>query len=262
LAHILPSNRPDPWMLNATREWCELHPVGHPDPRPLLYHNRVIRLANALFTVSRRGMGGLETLRQRFLRRNDTRAAFFEAEIASLLVYNGCKVDVVEESGTRGDDFDLLAKVKGIDVSVEVTSVGEKIPLSIGAFYNRLKSKRNQVPADRPAVLYVNIPGNWMRRSTFSEIVLHAALRRFLFRSRRYNMIVLMWDTPSFNSEGDATVHRRVQPIYNNIARHRIPDVSVFGLKRDMWGTQRMADSFYRYVKRYRDNRMSPKERG
>jgi hypothetical protein len=114
---------PDPWMLNGNRAWLAKHPVPS-DVRRIVWHYRTVRLANALFTlVTEDRTTGYERLRLRFMTRPDMRATFTEAEIASLLVTNRCEVEIVGESGIRGNDFDLLAKVEQTPVSVEVTVI-------------------------------------------------------------------------------------------------------------------------------------------
>jgi hypothetical protein len=85
------SSTPDDWMLNGNDDWLRANPIN-PDVRRLVNNHRVIRLADALFTLLIGHARGLETLKRRFLERA-TKPCFIEAEIASLLVYNGCEVE-------------------------------------------------------------------------------------------------------------------------------------------------------------------------
>jgi hypothetical protein len=91
------------------------------------------------------------------------RALFAEAEIASLLIRNKVPVRIIGESGTRGEDFDMLATVRGVPVSIEVTAIEEGAIMSPRSILNRLRSKRKQVPPTRPAILYVVVPSAWMK---------------------------------------------------------------------------------------------------
>ena len=241
---------PDPWMLNGTTAWLASHPVPPPDLRSIIHTNRVIRLGDAWFTIVNNRLHGLETLRQRFLRRNDTRAPFTETEVASLLIYNGCSVRVVAESGVRGQDFDLAVTTHGVEVNVEVTSITGG-PLSLNTTLNKLTGKRNQVPHNRPAVLYLYIPETWMERRSFAILILDAAIRRFFLKSRRYNMIVLVWEAISTTPEGGVP-HMYIQPVFNNRARLKIPDRTVFTLKRNNWGITRNSKSVLDSLRSYR----------
>lgn len=243
------NENPDTWMLNGNEAWLAAHPVVAPDMRRVIYSHRVIRLSDALFTVSRE-IAGFDRLRQRFLKRKDTRALFAEAEIASLLIHNGCSVQIVGESGVRGQDFDLLVTARGVSVSVEVTAI-EGGALSARTILNKLNGKRDQVPANRPAVLYIRVPETWMRNYTSAFLVFNEAIKRFMRSSRRFNAIVLVWEgvTPA---EGGGVLHRLMQPVYNNRPRWIIPDLTVFTLKRDKWGLDRYSVSFLDSLRSFR----------
>jgi hypothetical protein len=238
--HIQPSATPDPWMLNPNNSWLASHRARLPEGWPLIHGTRITRLGDALFTVIPKLQEG-EELRQRFLKRNDTRASFIETEVASLLIYNGCSVRVVGESGARGQDFDLAATVRGVSVTVEVTAI-TKGPMTINTVLNKLHGKRDQVPADRPAVLYIHIPENWMRNRSLAFLILDTAIRRFFRKSRRYNTVVFLWEWVRIAPDGNKA-HMSVQPVYNNHPRFRIPDYTVFSLKRNQWGMQRVSRS-------------------
>jgi hypothetical protein len=228
-------------MLNGNDAWLATHPESPPDLRRATYSSRVVRLADAIFTIVGK-VDGFERLRQRFLTRNDTRSSFLEAEIASLLIHNGCSASVIGESGVRGQDFDLLATVRGTQVSVEVSAnTGGK--LSINTVLNKLNNKRDQVPRDRPAVLYVRLPDMWMQNDKIGFLVLSAAVRRFMMKSKRINAIVFSWErvTPV---DGGGGLHRWMAPVCNNYPRQLVPDYSVFTLKRDKWGAEAFGVSF------------------
>jgi hypothetical protein len=112
--YVLPSFHPDPWMLNGNDEWFKAHPVDGTDIRRGLHFYRVVRFSDALFTVGLGRISGFDVLRKRLRERTDMRALFAELEIASLLVKNKATVNVIGESGTRGQDFDLLVTVRGV----------------------------------------------------------------------------------------------------------------------------------------------------
>ena len=115
---------------------------------------------------------------------------------------------------------------------------------------NRLRSKRTQVPASRPAILYLVVPDAWMENYNLAVLKFDAAIRRFMLQSRRFNAIVLSWEdvTPT----GDITITRHLQAVYNNHPRFRIPDYSVFGVKRNKWGTSAYSDSLLNQLRTYR----------
>jgi hypothetical protein len=242
--------KPDPWMLNANDAWLAAHPVAAPDLRRVTCFNRIIRLSDALFTLTRGKVDDFELLRQRFLKRQSPRAPFTEAEIASLLVRNGCGVRIIGESGVRGADFDMLATVRGVDVSVEVTEIGTE--LKVSSLVNKLKSKGNQVPKNRPAVIYVHVPAHWMKNRTLAFLIMNQAITRFMRGSRRYNAVIIIWEEmraeARANREGGA-LKRFLQPVYNNRPRWPIRDLTAFGLKSDKWGSRAYANSLLDFLR-------------
>jgi hypothetical protein len=94
------SEDPDEWMLNGNDAWLAAYPIEN-DVRRVVHAHRVIRLADAFFTLISSGVKGVDTLKERFLCR-PTKPCFIEAEIASLLVCNGFQVEIIKESGIRG----------------------------------------------------------------------------------------------------------------------------------------------------------------
>jgi hypothetical protein len=258
-SHVALSDSPDTWMLNASEKWIDANPVSPPDLRALFYSNRIVRLAGAWFTLLDNGFDGTEALLKRFQRRDDTRAVFMETEIASLLSVNGCGVRVIEETGVRGRDYDLSATYHGVETSIEVTAISHR-PLSIKTTLNRLQDKRSQVPDDKPAVLYIHVPLMWINNYVFAQIVLDTAVRRFFFKSRRYNMIVFMWERAMLGGD-HGRVELKIQPVYNSWARFDLPDRNVFSVKRDKWGLSRCSKSFFEALLVYRMSKQPTTER-
>jgi hypothetical protein len=176
-------DKPDEWMHNRKGDTS----IGR-----IVYGHRVVRLANAFFTLLEQRAKGFDTLRQR-LQTRATKPCFVEAEIASLLVYNGFEVEIIGETGVRGDDFDLSAAKDGVVLSVEVTAKQDG-PLTVQTIINTLRAKRTQVPAHRPAVLYIQVPPEWMRDTQRAQNIFTQAFCEFFKRSRRFNAFVLVWE--------------------------------------------------------------------
>jgi hypothetical protein len=245
--YILPRDKPDPWLLNASKAWVEANPAAPSNPRGVIYARRVIDLADSFYTMLNRKLHGFNLLRQRFQTRNDTRALYYEALIASMLLRNGLSVEVIEESGVKGSDFDLLVNVKGVSVSVEITEL-TNATLTATAVLNKLQHKRAQVPPTRPAVLCMIIPEIWMKNFSHSFLLMNQAFVRFVRRSKRFNAIILVWT--GFRSVPNGIyLTGGLLPVYNNYPRWPIPDYSSFFLKKDRWGTSTFADSYVAAVR-------------
>ena len=135
-------------------------------------------------------------------------------------------------------------------MSVEVTVIA-KGPMTVDTILKKLHGKRDQVPPDRPAVLYIHIPETWIQNRSLPFLILDAAIRRFFLRSRRYNIVVFLWESVRIAPEGN-TAHMHVQPVYNNHPRFRIPDYTAFSLKRNKWGMQRISRSLLDALRTFR----------
>jgi hypothetical protein len=239
--YIRLNSNPDAFMLNGNDAWLAANPVSPPDMRRVIYTSRVVQLSDAMFTIVPK-VNGFERLRQRFHKRNDTQALYSEALITSLLVRNRASVRIIGESGKRGEDFDLLATVRGVAISVEISGF-EGSALSVRTILNKLNAKRSQVPANRPAVLYLIVPQAWMVNYTAAFLVFNHAIVTFMRRSKRFNAIVLVWEYVRAE-EGGGWTGSNIQAVYHNSPRWRIPDHSVFGAKPDKWGRCLYSDSF------------------
>jgi hypothetical protein len=242
------SEDPDEWMLNGSDSWLAANPIEN-DVRRIVHTHRVVRLADALFTLISRGVQGFDVLKGRFLSR-PTKPCFMEAEIASLLVFNGFHIEIIKETGVRGEDFDLLATKDGERVSVEVTSKIDG-PMTVRTISNTLHSKRDQVPAGRPAVLYMHIPPGWLRQEKIGMPTFTKAILNFSKRSKRFNAIVLVSEevVPHLNG-GFPTMMLRA--CFNERPRHFFAARHLFEPQQLRDGRRRMALSFLDSIKAHR----------
>jgi len=251
------SDTPDPWLLNATDKW---YLANRPDEvaRRSVFSYRIVRLANAFFTLIKRGTSAsaFELLRRRLQTAPDVQPTFVEIEVASFLVRNGAEVRVIEESGIRGQDFDFLAISDGMEVSVEVTSLRHR-PLTVQTISNKFKEKRSQVPDGRPAVLYMGIPAEWMVDSATAYSVFTEAATRFMRGSHRYNAFTLLWEAEVLSGTRPAT-RLTTQSCYHNNPRHRLSGGTVFDMQSEA-ADRGMADSLLEFLEAVRAKRAATK---
>lgn len=236
--NIRPVATPDKWIQNRLRSDAT-------NTSWIIHFHRIIKLADAFFTLLHSQADGFDVLRNRFHAR-PTKPCFIEAQIASLQAANGFKVEIVGESGLRGRDFDLTARRDGIVLNIEVTSKDE-IPLSAKTVRNTLKSKRTQLPTTGPAILYMHIPANWMQDKKAAQAIFSEAFSDVFSRSRRFNAVVLIWEYVMATPVG-GTSNVELWPCYNNNARHQF-DRELLDLPLDADGRPRFANSFYDFLK-------------
>ncbi|NOT42492.1 MAG: hypothetical protein HOP13_18600 [Alphaproteobacteria bacterium] len=230
-ANVRLHSQPSRFMLN---EFDELS-----DNR-FVHMERVTRLADALFRLM--GCAGFEVLTNRFQQR-DAKSCFYEAEVASDFVEDGFNVQILEERGKRGSDFDFVAKRDGVIINVEVTAKDTEIP-SEDTFYSTLKSKRTQVPQDAPAILYVFLPPSWPKNQ---QAMMHATTvgaARFFRGSQRFNAVVVLWDVMLSLGEGMVTACA-FHPFLHSNPRHAMPSLSFFGRMRPENSVQYFRDRLH-----------------
>lgn len=228
---------PDAWMHNQK---------GDAGTNRILYERRVTQLGDCIFTLLKSQVKGLDALRNRFLTR-ETKPCYIEAEIASLLAYNGLQVEIIGESGIRGEDFDLAATKDGVTVSVEITAK-EAGPLTVQTLTNTLKSKRTQVPSNRPAVLYIRVPAEWDPSLPENHEIFNAAFNDFCRGSRRFNAIVMVWEEV-LGFMGGAFTPMTMWACHNNNPRHPYPNVDLlFVPKAAHDGQVLLAHSFFEFL--------------
>lgn len=235
--NILPASKHDDWMQNRLK---------HGGTSGVVHGHRVVRLADALFTLFFNKVEGFDVLRRRFHTR-PTKPCFIETEIASLLAFNGFKVEIMAESGKRGSDFDLAAKKVRIELSVEVTGKDE-LPFTVNTIKNTLKKKRTQTPSDRPAILYMHVPAIWMDNLPKAQAQFTEAFTDFFIRSHRLNGIVLVWERVVPFANGGFP-QMMMWPCYNNRPRQPFNQWDLVTLGMDSEGKPRYALSFYDWLK-------------
>jgi hypothetical protein len=212
----------------------------------IVWGHRVVRLANAFHTLLQAQVTGFGILRQRFHKR-PTKPCFIETEIASLLTVNGFKGEIVGESGVRGRDFDLAAHHGEIMLSIEVTGK-EGARLTANTIRNTLTGKRTQIPAIGPAILYMHVPGSWMRNLAEAQGIFNRAFNDFFRRSHRFNAVFLVWEeVVPFPGGGNAQM--TLWPCYNNQPKHAFSGWDMLNLPNDSHGKPMYAMSFYDWLK-------------
>lgn len=203
---IILSDHPDSFMLNELDENSENRWV---------HQDRVISLGDFLFLLS--DARNSDCLIKRFQER-ETRPCFLEAAAAEAFAENRFRVEIVRESGKRGADFDFAAHKAGITLNVEVTGLTSQA-LTQRAIENVLNNKRNQVPADKPAVLFVTIPEAWTHDGQAAEEAIGSAVTAFFRGSKRLNAVVFSWE--AILSVGDARMFAVTQkPYFHPTPRH------------------------------------------
>lgn len=156
---------------------------------------RLGRMANALFDLQH--VPGFDAKLESW-RTMDPESFFAELDGAHVLWLAGVEFEFVSETGRKGDDYDVLIEPAGRKVCGELKcraeiKKSEIKKIDVEGLVNTLDKARKQVPADRPAIVFVRVPETWATDPTF-EITAKVAMSKTFRRSGRIRGVVLTWE--------------------------------------------------------------------
>lgn len=162
--------------------------------------NRTVLVAETLFLL--RNSPGFEELRSR-LEGRKLRASFFEMLTAKQFFKAGFEIEARPLTGTRGKDFDFLARRGDEAVQVEVTAFVAPA-YSEKTILNALSKKRGQMSADKPGVIYCVMPESWLEDRANLNAELDVVIPKFLAAADKINAVV-MWGELRLDFNHDGT---------------------------------------------------------
>ena len=214
---LLRDTNVDPFMLNGTKKWlADNTPEEVPDIRHNLHLWRTTRLGDALYSMIKYNVASVDVIRQRF-QKETTHSCFTELEVGRFLLCRDFRLAYVLESGVRGKDYDIDAEKGGIHISVEANSKRGN-DFNISTIENTIRTRRNQVPNNRPAILCIDVPQNWAPDDMDRIMLYNNAVSNVWRRSGRWSALLLQWERIKRLSEGVA-IGREFRVCYNERAR-------------------------------------------
>lgn len=184
--------------------------------------HRVHELARRIFELGQEDFAPqlLDNLRKR-----DLFGAVFEADVVRMLVAGPFMVDLREEGGVLGDDYDIdLWLTPEEPWAIEVKTKEEHEPWRAGKLSHSIKRARKQLPAEGKGGVFIRIPGEWVTDDADRRGILDEA-KSALQRTSRVQAVVLVWEAWQDNSVGGLTPVR-----HHRIVRQETLDSSVEGL--------------------------------
>ncbi len=207
-----PGHRPDEFL--AASDSSEDSRYDHQD--------RVTRLGDMLFALKE--CKGYDVFISS-LKARDLAPVFFELWVANSLQKNGFIPEFVEQSGRKGEDYDLIGQKNGFAVSVEAKSRRAGVILSERTLRNTLETARRQLPSPGPGMIFISIPNEWTREADV-EAVIGACVNSFFRNSGRVNNIVLIWHQWLELNQGKASA-QLVREFANDNPRTPTPFVRI-----------------------------------
>lgn len=201
------------------------NPKGNPNENAVLKIYRIIDFAECLYNLH--GTPGFTKFVDSVKNRSDIEAIQAELFAAKMLRIHGVKFKFVEPSGNSSNDFDLdIIMPDGTSVAgetkckIEGMDIGGQLSLHIASLSNTFKTiqQKKQLPKDRPGVVLVRIPGDWIFEHSlipsFNSLLLfndeyigmlRAAAEQSFRNSSRVSEVIFFMS--SLHGDADAMTH-------------------------------------------------------
>jgi hypothetical protein len=99
----------------------------------------------------------------------------------------------VKETGRRGADYDVDATSSIGSIACETKCKIESTDLTAETIVNSLATARDQIPSDKPAIVFLKTPERWMTDPSANPVI-ETGLRKAFGSTRRLSAIVLHWE--------------------------------------------------------------------
>lgn len=183
--------------------WCERHILGGADANQRLRQEGedrrsrikaqawLISLAEMVFNLQ--DVPGFDGRLER-LAHSKLESAVAELEAARLLAGSNLQFRFVRESGHKQKDYDTEVNLpSGEEAACEIKTKLESTSLSEGSILKSLHSAAKQVPADKPAIVFLRLPGSWLQDLELKDAAEAAAAS--LFRNnKRVVSLIYFWE--------------------------------------------------------------------
>ena len=146
------------------------------------------------------------------IKTSDLESYFTELQSASQLKRSNVSFRFNTPSGEKGKDFDILIEEGKNGIACEIKTKVEETELSHESVLNSLKDARGQLPKDKPGLIFVRLPEEWIKDPNISKEI-DRALRRFYGQTQRILAVVFRWEQYRFGHSGGAFTyyHYRVE---------------------------------------------------
>ena len=143
---------------------------------------RVIDLAEVLYNLQH--VPGFDECIAK-MRNGDIEGTYAELDLGRMLYLNQVPFRYVVPQKVKGLDYDVEVEYPdGVTACAEAKCSIESTELGANTIKNKLDRARQQLPPDRPGIVFVKMPPRWMDASEFLKITIDAA-QDFLRGTRR-----------------------------------------------------------------------------
>lgn len=224
-----------------------------PEEKKLIKYFIRMYLADALFRM--RNISALARIQARLNANSiNFRQVFFEARAVAIALEAEFDVDVTNETGILGRDFDFTISSEAGSCAVEVTELST-CAYEVSSIRNRLRKKARQLPEIGPGHLIVTIPTSWASDGERFERVFPEAIQQLFGYTQRVNAVTVQFIQPyptnnggavwiEFSREFQHPAPRTAGIILNRISRN----VDIIEISQNSEDQDRFRSEYYRWA--------------
>ena len=177
---------------------------------------RVTSLAEITFNLQ-----SVDGLKQRIslMDRHDLESALGEMECAALLSHSELAFRFVIPTGSKGLDYEAEVTTSANRiVCCEIKAKSERTSADAQTLWSSFETARQQLPKNKPGLVLVRIPEEWVKRQDIQTIV-NDAIGKVFRQSHRLVAVILMWEEWNQASDGWKLVVSRFKDYRNSKSR-------------------------------------------
>lgn len=167
---------------------------------------RIVGLAENMLNLQNvEGINGkVEKIKQ-----GEIESTIAEIEIAGHFVRSNIVIKFVENTGSKGHDYDMYISNDEIKLSCEVKCKTEKTEFTKNTVINTLKDARKQLPKGKQSIIYMKIPEFWTL-NTENEKIFESAIFDFFKNTSRVVGLIVRWEINVIEKYGQVGFRRYI----------------------------------------------------
>jgi hypothetical protein len=155
------------------------------------YQAKVILLAEHLYNFQY--IPGFKH-RLGLLQHDNLEAAMGELECCSMMAHPQFNLRFIIPTGQKGADYDSEISLPGGRVACcEIKTKKERTDCTQETIRNTLESARKQLPKDRPGIIFLRVPENWLLQAHSGQCI-ESATAQTIRQSNKLVAIILVWE--------------------------------------------------------------------
>jgi hypothetical protein len=174
---------------------------------------KLIDLGELLFNLQH--IDGFDDCIARMARSNSPESELAELDAARMLFINKHGFRFVVRKQKKKEDYDFELELDDLSVCIEAKCKVDTTDPSQETVLNVVKSAREQLPADKPGIIFVKIPQSWKNKYLWQQFLLCTIIEYFNREKIKKIVSVIYYVAPYSYKEGTIIQGHDASEIYN-----------------------------------------------